>query len=52
MMFWRPSTAILLLDRLKKILFLLHTLPLKIAPFLPKFEFYIPAEPQKHPQFR
>ena len=39
MMFCRPSTAILLLARLKIFLFSLHTLTLKIAPFLPKFEF-------------
>ena len=51
MMFCRPSTAILLLARLKIFLFSLHTLTLKIVPFLPKFEFPSPAEPQKHPQF-
>ena len=39
MMFCRPSTAILLLAGLKMLLFSLHTLTLKIAPFLPKFEF-------------
>ena len=39
MMFCRPSTAILLLARLKILLSSLHTLTLKIAPFLPKFEF-------------
>ena len=42
MMFCRPSTAILLLARLKIFLFSLHTLTLKIAPFLPKFEFLPP----------
>ena len=43
MMFCRPSTAILLLARLKIFLFSLHTLTLKIAPFLPKFEFLPPS---------
>ena len=42
MMICRPSTAILLLARLKIFLFSLHTLALKIAPFLPKFEFLSP----------
>ena len=42
MMICRPSTAILLLARLKIFLFSLHTLALKIAPFLPKFEFLFP----------
>ena len=41
-MFCRPSTAILLLARLKIFLFSLHTLTLKIAPFSPKFEFLPP----------
>ena len=42
MMFCRPSSAILLLARLKIFLFSLHTLTLKIASFLPKFEFLPP----------
>ena len=41
-MFCRPSTAILRLARLKIFLFSLHTPTLKIAPFLPKFEFLPP----------
>ena len=42
MMFCRPSTAILLLAKLKIFLFLLHTLTLKNASVLPKFEFLPP----------
>ena len=42
MMFLEPSTAILFLARFKIFLFLLHTLSLKIDPFLPKFEFLPP----------
>ena len=42
MMFCGPSTVILLLARLKIFLFSLHTLSLKIALFLPKFEFLPP----------
>ena len=42
MMLCRPSTAILLLAKLKFFLFSLHTLTLKIAPFVPKFEFLQP----------
>ena len=54
MQFWRTSTAILLLARLKMFLFSLQTLTLKIAPFLPKFKLLppLPAESQKHLQFR
>ena len=43
MMFYRPSTAMLLLATLKILLFSLHTLTLKIIPFLPKFEFLSPS---------
>ena len=46
-MFCRPSTAILLLARLKIFLFSLHTLTLKIAPFLPKFELLPPGGTSK-----
>ena len=49
MMFCRPSTAILLLARLETFLFSLHTLTLKIAPFLPKFEFLSPGGTSKAP---
>ena len=42
MMFCRPSTAILLLAMSKLLLLSLHTSTLKIAPFLPKFEFLLP----------
>ena len=42
MMLCRPSTAILLLARLKIFLFSFYTLTLKIAPFVPKFEFLLP----------
>ena len=50
-MFCRPSTAILLLARLKIFLFSLHTLTLKIAPFLPKFDFLPPGGTSKAPPF-
>ena len=49
MMFRRPSTAILLVARLKIFLFLIHTLTLKIDPFLPKFEFLPPGGISKAP---
>ena len=52
MIFRKPNTAILLLAKLEIFLFSLHTPTLKIAPFLPTFEFLPPpAEPQKHSQF-
>ena len=47
MMFCRPSTAILLLAWLKIFLFSLHTPTLKIAPFLPNFEF-LPPPPRRN----
>ena len=50
MMFCGPSTVILLLARLKIFLFSLHTLTLKIAPFLPKFEFLPPPSPRRNSQ--
>ena len=49
MMFCRPSTAVLLLARLKIFLFSLHTLTLKSAPFLPKFDLLPPDRTSKAP---
>ena len=44
-MFCRPSTAILLLARLKIFSFLLHILTLKIAPFFAKIWIFTPPPP-------